>query len=170
MQKQAYVFIENEAIVPIENSMYVVYHDPTKRSFKYDQKTKQIQQISVYNCKLRMRLLLCQDAIFHRMPIPSDIETQRTCPNYIDQLVLDRQGNDLWIKRQPVETEIGPRCKLPEHELVQDEYLRHLRPYENLGQIFWQEKLDKSNHQNLQQISRETKSDKMQKFRREIEF
>ena len=30
---QAYVFIENNAIVPIENSMYIIYHDLTKRSF-----------------------------------------------------------------------------------------------------------------------------------------
>ena len=33
-QKQAYVFVENDAIVPIENSMFVIYHGPTKRSFK----------------------------------------------------------------------------------------------------------------------------------------
>ena len=26
-QKQAYVFVENDAVVPTENSMYVIYHD-----------------------------------------------------------------------------------------------------------------------------------------------
>ena len=62
MQKQAYVLIENDAKVPIENSMYIIYHEPTK-SFKYDQKMKQMKQISVY----QMRLLLCQDAIFLRI-------------------------------------------------------------------------------------------------------
>ena len=36
--KQAYVFIENDAIVPIENSMYIIHHDPSKSSFKYDKK------------------------------------------------------------------------------------------------------------------------------------
>ena len=59
-----------------------------------------MQQNSVYGCELSMRLLLCQEAIFHRIPIPSDIETWGTPPNYVeDQLVLDRLRNDLWIKR-----------------------------------------------------------------------
>ena len=59
---------------------------------------------------------------FHGIPIPSDIETQRIPPNYVeDQLVLDRQRNDLWIKGQSLEMEIGPGCNLTEHELVQDE-------------------------------------------------
>ena len=30
-QKPAYVFVENDAIVPIENGMYVICHDPVKR-------------------------------------------------------------------------------------------------------------------------------------------
>ena len=54
--------------------------------------------------------------------------------------------------------------------LVQDKYLRNLKSYDNLGQIFWQENLDKSNHENLQQISRKTISNQMQTLRREIEF
>ena len=33
MQKQAHVFKENDAIVPIEISMYVIYNDPTKSKF-----------------------------------------------------------------------------------------------------------------------------------------
>ena len=37
-QKQDYVFVENNAIVPVDNSIYVIYHKPTKRSFRYDQK------------------------------------------------------------------------------------------------------------------------------------
>ena len=84
--------------------------------------------------------------------------------------MLDRQGNDLWIKGKPSETEIGSGCKVTEHELVKDEYLKNVRPYDNLGQIFQQENLDESNHENLQQIFIETKSDKMQKLKREIEF
>ena len=56
MHKQAYIFTENDAIVPIENSTYVIYHDPTKRSFKCDHKMKQMQQISIYECELSMRL------------------------------------------------------------------------------------------------------------------
>ena len=30
MQKQAYVFIENDTVVSIEKSMHVIYHDPKK--------------------------------------------------------------------------------------------------------------------------------------------
>ena len=40
-QKQAYVFVEIDAVVPIENSMYVIYLNPMKKSFKYYQKMKQ---------------------------------------------------------------------------------------------------------------------------------
>ena len=50
MQKQANVFTANDATVPTENSMHIIYHDPTIRSFKYDQNRKQMQQISVYEC------------------------------------------------------------------------------------------------------------------------
>ena len=51
-QKQAYVFVENDAIVTIENSMCAMYHDPTKKSFKYDQKMKQFQHISTHDHEL----------------------------------------------------------------------------------------------------------------------
>ena len=33
MAKKAYVFVENNAIVPIENSMYIIYHDLIKKKF-----------------------------------------------------------------------------------------------------------------------------------------
>ena len=33
MQKQAYRFIENDAVVPTENTIYVLYHDVTKVDF-----------------------------------------------------------------------------------------------------------------------------------------
>ena len=56
-QKEAYVFGENDAIFPIQNSMYVIYHDPTKRSFEYDKKTKQFQQFSIHKCELTTRHL-----------------------------------------------------------------------------------------------------------------
>ena len=43
-QKQAYVFKVNVAIVPIEKIMYVIYHDPSERSFQYDKKTDATNQ------------------------------------------------------------------------------------------------------------------------------
>ena len=39
---------------------------------------KKLQQISAYGCELSMRILLCQDAIFHRIPVSSDIGMQKT--------------------------------------------------------------------------------------------
>ena len=40
-------------------------------------------------------------------------------------------------KRKPLEMGISPRYKFTECELVEDEYLRVLRPHDNLEQIFW---------------------------------
>ena len=36
--EQAYIFVENDAIVPIENILYVIYHNLMKRSIRYDKK------------------------------------------------------------------------------------------------------------------------------------
>ena len=66
-QKQAYVFVENNAIVPLENNMYIFYHEPTKRSFQYNQNTKQFKQMSLHEYGWSMRHFLCQDMIFHRI-------------------------------------------------------------------------------------------------------
>ena len=45
-----------------------------------------------------------------------------------------------------------------------------MRPHNNLEQVFQPESLEKGNYKNLQQMARETKSNKMQKLRQEIEF
>ena len=34
-QLQAYVFINMKALVPAKNSMYIIFHEPTKRNFRY---------------------------------------------------------------------------------------------------------------------------------------
>ena len=81
-QKQTYIFVENNAIVSIANSMYVIYHDPIK-SFKYNQKTKTFQQIDIQECELTTRHLLCQDAIFHRIIDAIGSDTQRTPISHI---------------------------------------------------------------------------------------
>ena len=54
---------------------------------------KQLQQISAHECELRMRLLLCQDAIFHRIQISSDIGMQKAPSHYAGEnwLVSSRQ-------------------------------------------------------------------------------
>ena len=63
---------------------------------------------------------------------PLDIKMQRTIPNHVEnQIVLDRQRNALWIKGQHIGMEIGSVHKFTEHELIQDKYLRNVRPYDN---------------------------------------
>ena len=68
--------------------MYVIYHDPIKQSLKYNEKMKQFQQISVHECELTKRPLLCQDMIFH-------IITSTTCNDIQKQpfVYVDKKGN-----------------------------------------------------------------------------
>ena len=40
IQLQVYTFVENDVMVPIENRMYVIYDNPTKCCFRYNQKNK----------------------------------------------------------------------------------------------------------------------------------
>ena len=56
-QKQAYIFVQNDAIVPIKNVMCVIYHNPTKRSYRYDRKTETFQQTDIQECELTTRYL-----------------------------------------------------------------------------------------------------------------
>ena len=49
MQRQTYVFMENDAIVPIENTTYIIYHDPAKKSFQYDQKYNKCNKLVQLN-------------------------------------------------------------------------------------------------------------------------
>ena len=64
-QKQAYIFVQNNTLVLVENNMYINFHKLTKRGFQYDQKTMQFKQISVHECKWSIRYLLYQDIILH---------------------------------------------------------------------------------------------------------
>ena len=57
--------IENNALVPLEDSMYIIFHKPTKKSFQYNQKAMQFKQISLDEHVWSTRYLLCQAAIFH---------------------------------------------------------------------------------------------------------
>ena len=41
---------------------------------------------------------------------------------------------------------------MTEHELVQDEYLRKLRPYENFRQMYQEDKLSKNDQVQLGQL------------------
>ena len=37
-QLQAYGFTDNNALVPVETSMYIIFHEPTRRNFRYNPK------------------------------------------------------------------------------------------------------------------------------------
>ena len=64
-QKQTYVFVENNALVPLENNIYIIFPKPTKRSFQYNQKTMQFKQIRLDVFEWSTRHLLHQDVILH---------------------------------------------------------------------------------------------------------
>ena len=65
-QLQEYVFTGNNALVPAETIMYVIFHEPTRRIFRYDPKSRQLKQVRVEKCAWTTRYLLCQDVIFHQ--------------------------------------------------------------------------------------------------------
>ena len=118
--------------------MDVIYHDLTKRSFRYDQKTKMFQQHDIQECELITRHLLCQDAIFHRIIDTTGSDTQKNTPllhrwtndqeksTRKDRLVPNRQNNDLWVKRPSPDEEIGQGQNFNKYELVNDKYLKNL--------------------------------------------
>ena len=62
---QAYVFVDTRALVPTENSMYVILHEPTKWNFRYTPMIRQFRQIEAEDCEWTTRYLLCQDVIFN---------------------------------------------------------------------------------------------------------
>ena len=66
-QLQAYVFTDTNAVVPAETSMYVIFHEPTKRNFRYNPEIRQYRQIRTEECEWTTRYLLYQDVIFYQI-------------------------------------------------------------------------------------------------------
>ena len=126
--------------------MYVIYHGPMKRSFRYDQKTKTFQQIDIKECELTTRYLLCQDAIFHRIIDTTGSDIQRVPLSYVDEqmtmkklqrkdkLVSSRQNNNMGQKAI-LRYKNWPGTNLNEYELIQDEYLKNLGTNENCAML-----------------------------------
>ena len=54
---QTYIFTDNKTVVPVETSMYVVFHEPTRRNFRYNPKTLQFRQIRVEECDSTARYI-----------------------------------------------------------------------------------------------------------------
>ena len=107
--------------------MYIIYHNQTKRSFQYNQKIRQFEQISLHECQLPMRHMLCSDVIFHRTMGTTCSKIQRQPFNYVDRqmkqkkfmtmkrlqekysLILNRQNNDFSVKIPSLDTETSQR-------------------------------------------------------------
>ena len=87
-----------------------------------------------------------------------------------DNFAPNRHDNDVWGKIPSLGTEPGQRQNFNEYELVQDEYLNNLGTTDNIEQTHTQERLGNINNRQMRQLYRETKTDKIKKLRREIEF
>ena len=46
-QLQEYVFADNSALVLVETRIYIIFHEPTRRNFRYDPKTRHFKQVRV---------------------------------------------------------------------------------------------------------------------------
>ena len=57
-KKQAYFFIEINALVPSQNSNYVIIHEPTKCCFRFNHQTMQISQVRCDECNWSMKYIL----------------------------------------------------------------------------------------------------------------
>ena len=66
-QLQAYVFIDTNARLPAEGSMYVIFHESTKRYFRYIPTIKQFKLTKAKDHNWTTRYLLCKDLIFNQM-------------------------------------------------------------------------------------------------------
>ena len=165
----------------LENNLYIIYHEPTKRSFH--QKAVQFKLPSLQEYELLIRHLSCQDVIFHRITGVTYSNRQRQSPIYIDQqmnkkkfvtmirpsgrddYVTERQDGDLLVKMATEDTELRQRQDLNDYKLIQEKYLRNLEMTDKIKQTYSPEKLGNQDNRQMGQILRETKTDKMYKLR-----
>ena len=89
-QKQTYIFIENNALVPLESSNYAILLLPTKQCLRYDHQTMQFSQGGWDECNWLSSYLLCQDVILHQSMGTNNNVRQMQTPEYANQ--TNRQG------------------------------------------------------------------------------
>ena len=87
-----------------------------------------------------------------------------------DSFVHNRQDNDLLVKMPSPNAETSQRQNLNDNELVQCAYLENLGTTDNIEKTYIQDRLGNKDIGQMSQLYRETKTDKMQKLRREIKF
>ena len=66
-QLQAYVSVDNNARMPTEGCMYVIFHEPMKRYFRYNPASNQFKLTNARDCDWMIRYVLCRDYIFHQL-------------------------------------------------------------------------------------------------------
>ena len=120
-QLQAHLFTDTNTLVPVETSMYLIFHKPTKWNFTCNPEIRQFRQIRTEECDWTTRYLLCQDVIFHQM-------TDHT--NYVRQgrneQIPSKQICHLWFQVPHHDQIKCQRHNSLDFELVQNEYLKIL--------------------------------------------
>ena len=66
-QLKEYIFTDTSTRVPDKGSMYVVFHEPTKRYFRYNPTIEQFRLTKAKDCDWTTRYFLCKDFIFNQM-------------------------------------------------------------------------------------------------------
>ena len=66
-QLQTCVSIDTNARVPAEGSMYVIFHEPTKRYFRYKPTINHFKLTEAKDCNWTTRYLLCKHLMFTKM-------------------------------------------------------------------------------------------------------
>ena len=66
-QPQVYIFIDINARVPAVGSMYVIFHEPTKRYFRYNPTINQFELTKAKDSNGTTMYLLYQDLIFNQL-------------------------------------------------------------------------------------------------------
>ena len=152
-QKQTYIFVANNTLVPLENNMYIIFHEPNKKKFQYDQKTMQFKQTCLHECEWSTRYLLCQDVSVCRITGVNYNTRQGQTLDYTDQPMKQkihdhtntqgrdehvsyRQDNDLCVKVPNEDIETGQRQDFNDYELIQQEYLTNLEMPNNKEQTY----------------------------------
>ena len=49
-QLQAHALTDTKALIPAENSMYIIFHEPTKRNFRWNPEIRQCRQARAEEC------------------------------------------------------------------------------------------------------------------------
>ena len=101
---QAYAFVDTNSKVPAEGCIYVIFHGPVKRYFRYDPMIGQFNQNNARNHDWTTRYSLFKDYIFHQ-------NTDQT--NYVKQpkVELKRNYDQMTGQRQDFHNQEAVKCK-----------------------------------------------------------